>query len=191
MLLARVDPRHLGGEGVAGTPGACSQTFCHPNSCIVMVHRQRFSMYTRSAPPPPDVEAQGCTHACCGDLFCFFSSGCHERPRWSRRKAAGATTACSVASPAAVDRDGTGYGSSPLRASPTSGTSAGRPGIPSEPAPQGGLVAPPSPRSGDVPSLSIPVLACRASEAVDSSTLSYLLAQSLTELEERRRRRRC
>ena len=24
-------PRHLGGEGVAGTPGACSQVFCHPN----------------------------------------------------------------------------------------------------------------------------------------------------------------
>ena len=69
----------------------------------------------------------------------------------------------------------------------TSGTSAGRPGIPSEPAPQGGLVAPPSPSSGDVPSLSIPVLACRASEAVDSSTLSYLLAQSLKEQEEQRK----
>ena len=26
-----VDPRHQGGEGVAGTPGACSQVFCHPN----------------------------------------------------------------------------------------------------------------------------------------------------------------
>ena len=25
------DPRHQGGEGVAGTPGACSQAFCHPN----------------------------------------------------------------------------------------------------------------------------------------------------------------
>ena len=24
-------PRHQGGEGVAGTPGACSQVFCHPN----------------------------------------------------------------------------------------------------------------------------------------------------------------
>ena len=23
-------PRHQGGEGVAGTPGACSQVFCHP-----------------------------------------------------------------------------------------------------------------------------------------------------------------
>ena len=28
---ARVDPRHQGWEGVAGTPGACSQVFCHPN----------------------------------------------------------------------------------------------------------------------------------------------------------------
>ena len=27
-----VSPRHQGGEGVAGTPGACSQVFCHPNS---------------------------------------------------------------------------------------------------------------------------------------------------------------
>ena len=30
---ARVDPRHQGGEGVAGTPGACSQVFCHPICC--------------------------------------------------------------------------------------------------------------------------------------------------------------
>ena len=30
---AMVDPRHQGGEGVAGTPGACSQVFCHPISC--------------------------------------------------------------------------------------------------------------------------------------------------------------
>ena len=28
---ARGSPRHQGGEGVAGTPGACSQVFCHPN----------------------------------------------------------------------------------------------------------------------------------------------------------------
>ena len=27
-------PRHQGGEGVAGTPGACSQVFCHPIRCI-------------------------------------------------------------------------------------------------------------------------------------------------------------
>ena len=34
---ARVDPRHQGGEGVAGTPGACSQVFC-PIRCM---HRRR------------------------------------------------------------------------------------------------------------------------------------------------------
>ena len=28
-------PRHQGGEGVAGTPGACSQVFCHPIRCIL------------------------------------------------------------------------------------------------------------------------------------------------------------
>ena len=28
-------PRHQGGEGVAGTPGACSQVFCHPMRCIL------------------------------------------------------------------------------------------------------------------------------------------------------------
>ena len=28
---ARGDPRHQGGEGVAGTPGVCSQVFCPPN----------------------------------------------------------------------------------------------------------------------------------------------------------------
>ena len=27
-------PRHQGGEGVAGTPGACSQVFCHSFRCI-------------------------------------------------------------------------------------------------------------------------------------------------------------
>ena len=31
---ARGDPRHQGGEGVAGTPGACSQVFCHPIRCM-------------------------------------------------------------------------------------------------------------------------------------------------------------
>ena len=35
---ARVDPRHQGGEGVSGTPGACSQVFCHPIRCM---HRRR------------------------------------------------------------------------------------------------------------------------------------------------------
>ena len=29
-----VSPRHQGGEGVAGTPGACSQVFCHPIRCM-------------------------------------------------------------------------------------------------------------------------------------------------------------
>ena len=36
-------PRHQGGEGVAGTPGACSQVFCHPIRCmLVMRYRQRY-----------------------------------------------------------------------------------------------------------------------------------------------------
>ena len=35
-------PRHQGGEGVAGTPGACSQVFCHPIRCMFMrSYRQR------------------------------------------------------------------------------------------------------------------------------------------------------
>ena len=33
QVHGRADPRHQGGEGVAGTPGACSQVFCHPISC--------------------------------------------------------------------------------------------------------------------------------------------------------------
>ena len=28
-------PRHQGVEGVVGTPGACSQVFCHPIRCIL------------------------------------------------------------------------------------------------------------------------------------------------------------
>ena len=46
-------PRHQGGEGVAGTPGACSQVFCHPIRCIVRVAGHTPSCNTRSEPPPP------------------------------------------------------------------------------------------------------------------------------------------
>ena len=38
---ARADPRHQGGEGVAGTPGACSQVFCHPIRCISLAYMDR------------------------------------------------------------------------------------------------------------------------------------------------------
>ena len=34
-------PRHQGGEGVAGTPGACSQVFCHPIRCIARTRQDR------------------------------------------------------------------------------------------------------------------------------------------------------
>ena len=40
-------------------------------------------------------------------------------------------------------------------------------------------MAPLSPGLGGAPSISMPVLACRASEVVDSASLAYLLAQSL------------
>ena len=44
---ARGFPRHQGGEGVAGTPGACSQVFCHPIKCMFMrSYRQRHDRYT-------------------------------------------------------------------------------------------------------------------------------------------------
>ena len=38
---ARGFPRHQDGEGVAGTPGACSQVFCHPIRCISLAHMDR------------------------------------------------------------------------------------------------------------------------------------------------------
>ena len=41
---ARAGPRHQGGEGLAGTPGACSQVFCHPIRCM---HRRRVWRDTR------------------------------------------------------------------------------------------------------------------------------------------------
>ena len=51
---ARGDPRHQGGEGVAGTPGACSQVFCHPIRCMsVMRYRQRYVINTQSELQPP------------------------------------------------------------------------------------------------------------------------------------------
>ena len=37
-------PRHQGGEGVAGTPGACSQVFCHPIRCIVRTRQDRLAV---------------------------------------------------------------------------------------------------------------------------------------------------
>ena len=48
-----VDLRHQGGEGVAGTPGACSQVFCHPNSMHQLCDMNRHVTYTRSEPQPP------------------------------------------------------------------------------------------------------------------------------------------
>ena len=39
---------------MAGTPGACSQVFCHPISCMpVMRYRQRYVINTSSVPQPP------------------------------------------------------------------------------------------------------------------------------------------
>ena len=35
QVHGQADPRHQGGEGVAGTPGACSQVFCHPIRCML------------------------------------------------------------------------------------------------------------------------------------------------------------
>ena len=37
-------PRHQGGEGVAGTPGACSQVFCHPIRCKVGTRLDRYAV---------------------------------------------------------------------------------------------------------------------------------------------------
>ena len=37
-------PRHQGGEGVAGTPGACSQVFCHPIRCITRTRQDRLAV---------------------------------------------------------------------------------------------------------------------------------------------------
>ena len=37
-------PRHQGGEGVAGTPGACSQVFCHPIRCIARTCQDRLAV---------------------------------------------------------------------------------------------------------------------------------------------------
>ena len=36
--------RHQGGEGVAGTPGACSKVFCHPIRCIVGTRQDRLAV---------------------------------------------------------------------------------------------------------------------------------------------------
>ena len=61
-LACRVDPRHQGGEGVAGTPGACSQVFCHPIRCMHrrrvwrdthVVHNDRTTTTTTTTTPPP------------------------------------------------------------------------------------------------------------------------------------------
>ena len=48
---------------MAGTPGACSQVFCHSIRCTrVMVHRQRSSIYSPFAPPPPPLPPLLPTH---------------------------------------------------------------------------------------------------------------------------------
>ena len=49
-----VSPAIRAGKGVVGTPGACSQVFCHPIRCmLVMRYRQRYVINTQSVPPPP------------------------------------------------------------------------------------------------------------------------------------------
>ena len=50
---ARGFPRHQGGEGVAGTPGACSQVFCHPIRCISCMGMVKHTHATISPVPPP------------------------------------------------------------------------------------------------------------------------------------------
>ena len=52
---ARGDPRHQGGEGVAGTPGACSQAFCHPIRCMrcAFISTETCFAIPSSEPPPP------------------------------------------------------------------------------------------------------------------------------------------
>ena len=49
-----VTPAIRAGNGVAGTPGACSHVFCHPIRCmLVMRYRQRYVINTQSEPQPP------------------------------------------------------------------------------------------------------------------------------------------
>ena len=50
-------------------------------------------------------------------------------------------------------------------------------------------MAPLSPGLGGAPSISMPVLACRASEVVDSASLAYLLAQSLAAKEQEEKKK--
>ena len=69
---ARVDPRHQGGEGVAGTPGACSQVFCHPIRCTLawrreaphMVHRFAIDHKTGVTRRHLQSQSQACKLAC-------------------------------------------------------------------------------------------------------------------------------
>ena len=74
---ARVDPRHQGGEGVAGTPGACSQVFCHPIRCISWAHMDRdmFAIYHRQKPPTP-------VHAKEWHCLAPLPPSLLEAPRW-------------------------------------------------------------------------------------------------------------
>ena len=57
---------------MAGTPGACSQVFCHPIRCmLVMRYRQRYVINTPSVPQPPHKAQTGCS-VCVGDFCCAF-----------------------------------------------------------------------------------------------------------------------
>ena len=185
---------------MAGTPGACSQVFCHPIKCMpVMRYRQRYVINTQSEPPPPPSRLNQVAH------FLLISrwscSGCHGKPWRTRRlrEAEEVATAPSVATPRADDRrDGCGRSDSPLSSTETEDChshqgSSGRtlalraqitpppgvrPGLPPEPGPQR------SDRSlrrsaGDAPPLTVPVLAAAADEAVDSATLSFLVQRAL------------
>ena len=105
---ARGDPRHQGGEGVAGTPGACSQVFCHPIRCmLVMRYRQRYVINTPSVPQPPQPPTTTGVYPKRAHFFCVCT--CHDGPQRAAQirscsATQAATTALVVATRAAVDR---------------------------------------------------------------------------------------
>ena len=123
---ARADPRHQGGEGVAGTPGACSQAFCHPIRCMrcAFVSTETCSLHTGPHHNHHNHHNHHKSSFARGSPFSVRATSCLDtsswrhgcRLRWDllREEEEGATTPLVVATRADVRRSCTGGSPPPL-----------------------------------------------------------------------------
>ena len=187
------DPRHQGGEGVAGTPGACSQVFCHPIRCMrcAFLSTETCSLHeARTTPTTQSTQVKGNHNNSVWALISFVSSGrameCErvgaakrrrERRLRSWAKHERMTVAMALAENLHHSRQKVEGGEHDgLRAQKTVRAAGARPGVLTEPEPQGGAVT-----VGYVaaPDLLLEVALMAGGDSVDGTALRFLVKKAL------------